>query len=64
MLPVKGQVINSGIKGNTTTDILGRLKKDVLDKKPDLVILMVGTNDMLNSKKMKVVTYFSCLHLR
>ncbi|MDW7691169.1 GDSL-type esterase/lipase family protein [Flammeovirgaceae bacterium SG7u.111] len=46
------QVINAGIGGNNTSDLLGRLEKDVLEKKPDLVILMVGTNDLLNSRKM------------
>lgn len=46
------QVINAGVSGNTTTDLLGRLDADVLEQHPDLVLLMVGTNDMLNSKKM------------
>lgn len=43
---------NKGVGGNTTVDLLNRLGKDVVSKKPDLVILMVGTNDMLNSKKL------------
>lgn len=47
-----GQVINAGVGGNNSKNLLARLEKDVLDKKPGLVILMVGTNDMLNSKKM------------
>lgn len=46
------QVINAGVGGNNTDNLLARLEKDVLSKKPDLVILMVGTNDLLNSKKM------------
>lgn len=45
-------VINAGIGGNTTTDLLNRIEADVLEKHPDLVIVMVGTNDMLNSRKM------------
>ncbi|MEQ9220055.1 MAG: GDSL-type esterase/lipase family protein [Cyclobacteriaceae bacterium] len=49
------QVINAGVGGNTTIDLLERIDTDVLREKPDLVILMVGTNDMLNSKKM--ITY-------
>lgn len=49
---VNAQVINAGVGGNTTTDLLGRLDADVLEQQPDLVLLMVGTNDMLNSKKM------------
>ena len=43
---------NNGVAGNTTINLLGRLEKDVLSKNADLVILMVGTNDMLNSKKL------------
>ncbi len=44
-------VDNNGIAGNTTLDLLNRVDADVLGKKSDLVILMVGTNDMLNSNK-------------
>lgn len=46
------QVINAGVGGNSTVNLLERLNHDVLEKRPDLVILMVGTNDMLNTKKM------------
>lgn len=46
------QVINAGVGGNNTNNLLDRINQDVLTKNPDLVILMVGTNDMLNSKKM------------
>lgn len=46
------KVINAGVGGNNTNDLLKRIDKDVLENKPDLVVLMVGTNDMLNSKKM------------
>lgn len=46
------QVINAGVGGNSTFNLLARLEKDVLSEKPDLVVLMIGTNDMLNSKKM------------
>jgi len=42
------ELVNAGGSGNNTADILKRLP-DVLELKPDLVILMVGTNDMLNS---------------
>lgn len=48
----KNKVINAGIGGNTTSDLLKRIKSDVLDKKPNLVIMMVGTNDMLNTRKL------------
>ncbi|MGJ8738463.1 SGNH/GDSL hydrolase family protein [Zobellia laminariae] len=54
---VFAQTINAGISGNTTVDLLERLETDVLNHEPDFVILMVGTNDMLNSKKL--VSYAS-----
>jgi lysophospholipase L1-like esterase len=46
------QVVNAGVGGNNTINLLERLQKDVLSQEADLVILMVGTNDMLNHKKM------------
>lgn len=45
-------VINAGIGGNTTTEMLARLQHDVLDHRPDLVVLMAGTNDGCNSAKL------------
>ena len=46
------RVINAGVGGNNTVNLLKRIEEDVLKKNPDLTILMVGTNDMLNSRKM------------
>lgn len=48
----KIEVTNAGVGGNTTKDLLNRIEIDVINQNPDMVILMVGTNDMLNSKKM------------
>jgi|TARA_B110000914_G_C15365554_1_gene400660 lysophospholipase L1-like esterase len=45
-------IINAGIGGNTTNDLLNRINKDVIEKEPNISIIMIGTNDMLNSKKM------------
>lgn len=47
--------MNKGIAGNTSSDLLERIESDVIAENPELVIIMVGTNDMLNSKKM--ITY-------
>lgn len=44
--------INAGIGGNTTNDLLKRLNQDVIAHDADLVIIMAGTNDMLNSRKL------------
>jgi lysophospholipase L1-like esterase len=38
-------IINKGIYGDNTTGVLNRLKKDVIDEKPDSVFLLIGTND-------------------
>ncbi|WP_229219056.1 SGNH/GDSL hydrolase family protein [Dyadobacter sediminis] len=43
-------IINSGVGGNNTFDLLARIEKDCLAHKPDMTILMIGTNDM-NSRK-------------
>ncbi len=39
------KVINHGIGGNSTADLLVRLKSDALDLAPDMVTLMIGGND-------------------
>ena len=46
------QVINAGVGGNNTAQLLERIDTDVLAKAPDLVILMAGTNDMINRNKI------------
>jgi len=40
-------VINAGVSGDTTTGGLARLKTDVLDKNPSLVIVELSGNDFL-----------------
>jgi len=42
-------VINAGIGGNRSSQLLKRLDRDVLANHPTTVIVMVGTNDRLNS---------------
>lgn len=39
-------VIGAGIGGNKIYDLYLRLEEDVLDKKPDLVVIYVGINDV------------------
>ena len=50
MGPGACSVLNRGIGGNTTADILARLQKDVLDEKPDLGVLLIGGNDAAPGK--------------
>lgn len=39
-------IINRGINGNTTTEMLDRFFRHVVDKNPDYVIIMGGANDI------------------
>lgn len=39
------RIINQGISGNRTSDLLERLDKDVLAFNPNHVVLMIGVND-------------------
>jgi acyl-CoA thioesterase I len=42
----KIEVINAGISGHKSNDMLARFQRDVLDKKPDMVTISVGVNDV------------------
>ena len=47
LYPQQGiEVINAGISGNKSTDMIARFQTDVLDKKPDLLTISVGVNDV------------------
>lgn len=63
IIPLNGQpevyVDNQGISGNTSSDLLRRLDRDVLKKNPDVCIILVGTNDLLNSAKMITLSEYS-----
>src|SRR5512135_3120837 len=39
-------VVNVGISGNTSRDLVGRWQRDVVDLKPDWLSLMIGINDV------------------
>ncbi len=40
------EIIGTGISGNKVSDLEKRLRKDVLDKKPDCVVMYIGINDV------------------
>jgi len=42
------KVVNAGVSGDTAADGARRVEKDVLDGKPDLVLIAFGLNDMKN----------------
>jgi len=51
------QVINAGVGGNNTSDLLSRIEQDCLRHKPKLTILMIGTNDMNSVKYLPIDQY-------
>lgn len=50
-------VINAGIGGNTTINMLKRIRKDCLNFKPDPTIVMAGTNDINSAKYVALSKY-------
>ena len=46
LLGRKVEVINAGISGHKSNDMLARFQRDVLDRKPQLVTVSVGINDV------------------
>ncbi|GAB3547384.1 SGNH/GDSL hydrolase family protein [Spirosoma fluminis] len=50
-------IINAGIGGNNTVDLLARIEADCLAQRPDLTILMIGTNDMNSRKYVPLADY-------
>jgi acyl-CoA thioesterase-1 len=40
------EIVNAGISGHKATDMQARFQRDVLDKKPDMVTISVGVNDV------------------
>lgn len=49
---IKEEVINKGINGNTTTNMLGRFDKAVLKYNPDYVVITGGINDVVSGESL------------
>jgi len=45
------EALNAGISGNKVPNLQARLEKDVLDKKPTIVFIYIGINDVWHWKK-------------
>ena len=45
------EVIGAGISGNKVPDLQKRLERDVLSKKPTLVVIYIGINDVWHGEK-------------
>ncbi len=48
-------IINKGVNGNTTTDMLNRFTEDVLYLSPQKIFIMGGTNDFLSNRPINAV---------
>ena len=44
--PGKYEVVNRGISGNRVVDLYARIKKDVINLKPDILTVLIGVNDV------------------
>ena len=47
-------VVNSGIAGNTTDQILASMKTRVYDYNPSKIFLLIGTNDLRDGKSQEI----------
>ncbi len=45
------EVIGAGVSGNKVPDIQARLERDVLSKKPTVVVIYIGINDVWHGEK-------------
>ena len=49
-------LINVGVNGDTTADMIGRFHEHVLDYRPKAVLIMGGGNDVMGGTQMQFVT--------
>ncbi len=47
--PKQYEVLNMGINGDNALGVLNRLESDLISKRPDIIIIAVGTNDVYGS---------------
>lgn len=45
------ELLNKGVSGNEVCDLLSRVQRDVIDLKPDAVVIMVGINNTIHQFK-------------
>ena len=48
-------ILNKGINGDTTSGILSRYYRDVISKKPKIVSILCGTNDLLSGRTVDYI---------
>lgn len=45
-LPSSVRIVNAGVNGDTTLNLLRRYERDVARRRPDVVVVLVGLNDL------------------
>ena len=53
--PADRDIVNRGIGGQITGQMLGRMKADVIDLKPTLVLVLAGTNDIARGIPLEAI---------
>lgn len=48
-------LINKGVNGSTTTSMLVRFTRDVIDNNPDILFILGGTNDILSNRSIESI---------
>ncbi|HEX8607564.1 MAG TPA: SGNH/GDSL hydrolase family protein [Pedobacter sp.] len=56
--PTKYEIIGAGVGGNKVYDLFFRMEDDVLTKKPDLVVIYIGVNDVWHKASSRTGTDF------
>jgi lysophospholipase L1-like esterase len=54
--PAKYEIIGAGIGGNKVYDLFFRMEDDVLTKRPDLVVIYIGVNDVWHKASSRTGT--------
>ena len=52
---LKLNILNKGVNGNTTTDMLFRFYEDVVSNSPKSLFIMGGTNDLLSNRPVSKI---------
>ncbi len=52
---INARIINKGINGNTTTQMLQRFEHDVISLQPDYVIILGGANDLQQNEDIGTI---------
>lgn len=52
------EIINAGVGGNTVVNLLRRVEKDVIEREPDAVFVMIGGNDSISYSQPETRPYY------